>query len=187
MVAQTSTGWDRLPAGIALRYVGVIACGIPAVVPSLRGVWLAVIVIRIIAQPGKSEPSTKENPVIVEAAAVEPAAEPPFVVMKLKGVVPEISYIEIEPVTVDVFLRFLTRHHGLLPGSKRSGTSGLFETLSMLQGIDLPAVVWERDVLPRRTGAYSPAWLDSLCASGELVWVGAGSIGPGYARWISGR
>ena len=31
------------------------------------------------------------------------------------------------------------------------------------------------DVLPRRLGAYSPAWLDELCASGELVWVGAGA------------
>ena len=32
-------------------------------------------------------------------------------------------------------------------------------------------------MLPRRAGAYSPAWLDQLCASGELVWVGAGALG----------
>ena len=37
--------------------------------------------------------------------------------------------------------------------------------------------VWERDVLPRRAGAYSPGWMDQLCASGELVWVGAGALG----------
>ena len=41
----------------------------------------------------------------------------------------------------------------------------------------LPVEIWERDVLPRRIGAYSQTWLDSLCASGEVVWVGAGSIG----------
>jgi ATP-dependent helicase Lhr and Lhr-like helicase len=46
-----------------------------------------------------------------------------------------------------------------------------------LQGLALPAEIWERDVLPRRTGAYSPSWLDMLCASGELVWVGAGPLG----------
>ena len=40
-----------------------------------------------------------------------------------------------------------------------------------------PADVWERDVLPRRCGAYSPGWLDQLCASGEVVWVGAGPLG----------
>jgi len=33
------------------------------------------------------------------------------------------------------------------------------------------------DVLPRRVGAYSPAWIDQLCASGELVWIGAGGLG----------
>ena len=46
-----------------------------------------------------------------------------------------------------------------------------------LQGLALPVEIWERDVLPRRTGAYSQSWLDSLCASGELVWVGAGPLG----------
>jgi ATP-dependent Lhr-like helicase len=42
--------------------------------------------------------------------------------------------------------------------------------------------IWERDVLPRRIGAYSQTWLDSLCASGEVVWVGAGSIGRNSGR-----
>jgi ATP-dependent Lhr-like helicase len=42
--------------------------------------------------------------------------------------------------------------------------------------------VWERDVLPRRVGAYSPAWMDQLCASGELVWVGAGAVGRNSGR-----
>ncbi len=46
-----------------------------------------------------------------------------------------------------------------------------------LQGLALPVETWERDVLPRRTGAYSQTWLDSLCASGEVVWVGAGASG----------
>jgi ATP-dependent helicase Lhr and Lhr-like helicase len=32
-------------------------------------------------------------------------------------------------------------------------------------------------VLPRRVGAYSPAWMDQLCAGGEIVWVGAGALG----------
>lgn len=77
---------------------------------------------------------------------------------------------QIEPVTVDIFIRFLTRHQGLLPGSKRSGTSGLFEALAMLQGLDLPAVVWERDLLPARIEKYRPEWLDELCLTGEVGW-----------------
>ncbi len=42
--------------------------------------------------------------------------------------------------------------------------------------------MWERDVLPRRTRTYSPAWMDELCASGELVWVGAGALGRNTGR-----
>ena len=58
-----------------------------------------------------------------------------------------------------------------------AGIDRLREVLVPLQGLALPADVWERDVLPRRTGAYSASWLDQLCAGGEVVWVGAGSLG----------
>ena len=63
-----------------------------------------------------------------------------------------------------------------------AGVDRLREVLVPLQGIALPADVWERDVLPRRTGAYSPTWMDQLCASGEVVWVGAGSLGRNSGR-----
>ncbi|UTI64404.1 DEAD/DEAH box helicase [Paraconexibacter antarcticus] len=63
-----------------------------------------------------------------------------------------------------------------------AGIDRLREVLVPLQGLALPAAVWEQDVLPRRCGAYSPAWLDQLCASGELVWAGAGSVGRASGR-----
>jgi ATP-dependent helicase Lhr and Lhr-like helicase len=63
-----------------------------------------------------------------------------------------------------------------------AGVDRLREVLVPLQGLALPADVWERDVLPRRSGAYSPTWLDQLCASGELVWVGAGALGRNSGR-----
>ena len=63
-----------------------------------------------------------------------------------------------------------------------AGVDRLREVLVPLQGLPLPLEVWERDVLPRRTGAYSPAWLDQLCASGEIVWVGAGALGRRSGR-----
>ena len=63
------------------------------------------------------------------------------------------------------------------PPATGAGIDRLREILVPLQGLALPADVWERDVLPRRTGAYSAAWLDQLCASGEVVWVGAGPLG----------
>ena len=77
---------------------------------------------------------------------------------------------QIEPVTVDVFIRFLARHHGLVPGTQRAGTNGLFEVIAQLQGLDIPAVAWERDILPTRLAGYQPAWLDELCLTGEVGW-----------------
>jgi ATP-dependent Lhr-like helicase len=63
-----------------------------------------------------------------------------------------------------------------------AGVDRLREALVPLQGLALPADVWERDVLPRRIGAYSTTWLDQLCASGEVVWVGAGALGRNSGR-----
>jgi ATP-dependent Lhr-like helicase len=85
---------------------------------------------------------------------------------------------EIEPADQRALARFAPSWQGVdrHPPSG-AGVDRLREILVPLQGLPLPAEVWERDVLPRRTGAYSAAWLDQLCASGELVWVGAGPLG----------
>jgi ATP-dependent Lhr-like helicase len=90
---------------------------------------------------------------------------------------------EIEPADQRALARFLPAWQRV----DRSPPSGagidrLREQLVSLQALALPAEVWERDVLPRRVGAYSPAWMDQLCASGELVWIGAGALGRNSGR-----
>ncbi|MGA2320462.1 MAG: DEAD/DEAH box helicase [Solirubrobacteraceae bacterium] len=85
---------------------------------------------------------------------------------------------EIEPTEKAALAAFLPSWQGVDRHSGQgAGIDRLREVLIPLQGLALPVAIWERDVLPRRTGAYSQSWLDSLCASGELVWVGAGPIG----------
>ncbi len=90
---------------------------------------------------------------------------------------------EIEPADQRALAAFLPSWQGVdrHPASG-AGIDRLREVLVALQGLALPAEVWERDVLPRRTGTYSPTWLDQLCASGELVWVGAGTLGRTTGR-----
>ncbi|MGH2846398.1 MAG: Lhr family ATP-dependent helicase, partial [Thermoleophilaceae bacterium] len=83
---------------------------------------------------------------------------------------------EVEPAEQRALARFLPAWQGV------DGTLELREALVPLQGLALAPDVWERDVLPRRTGSYSQAWMDQLCASGELVWVGAGAIGRRSGR-----
>lgn len=77
---------------------------------------------------------------------------------------------EIQPVGVETYLRFLTRHHGMLAEGRQTGPNGLFHAISQLQGIDAPAVSWERDLLPARLEKYRPEWLDELCLNGEVGW-----------------
>ena len=75
---------------------------------------------------------------------------------------------EVEPAEQAAFGRFLPAWQGI----DRRAT--LREALVPLQGLSLPVALWESDVLPRRVPQYRPEQLDQLCASGELVWVGAG-------------
>ena len=75
---------------------------------------------------------------------------------------------EVEPVEQATLGRFLPSWHGI----DRRAT--LREALVPLQGLPLPVALWESEVLPRRVPNYTPAQLDQLCATGEVVWVGAG-------------
>jgi ATP-dependent helicase Lhr and Lhr-like helicase len=85
---------------------------------------------------------------------------------------------EIEPAEARSLAELLPAWQGVDRRSAAgAGIDRLREALVPLQGLALPVQIWERDVLPRRLGAYSPTWLDALCASGELVWVGAGASG----------
>jgi ATP-dependent Lhr-like helicase len=90
---------------------------------------------------------------------------------------------EIEPADQRALASFLPAWQGVdRHRASGAGVDRLREVLVPLQGLALPAEVWERDVLPRRVGAYSPTWLDQLCASGELVWLGAGALGRNSGR-----
>jgi ATP-dependent Lhr-like helicase len=90
---------------------------------------------------------------------------------------------EIEPADQRALAAFMPSWQGVdRHPAAGAGIDRLREVLVPLQGLALPAEVWERDVLPRRVGAYSATWLDQLCASGEIVWVGAGTLGRSTGR-----
>ena len=75
---------------------------------------------------------------------------------------------EVEPAEQAALGRFLPSWHGI------DRRASLREALVPLQGLSLPVALWESEVLSRRVPAYRPEQLDALCASGEVVWVGAG-------------
>ncbi len=75
---------------------------------------------------------------------------------------------QVEPAEQAALGRFLPGWHGI------DRRASLREALVPLQGLALPVSLWETEILPRRIPGYQAAWLDQLCATGEVVWIGAG-------------
>ena len=87
---------------------------------------------------------------------------------------------EVEPVDASALARFLPRWQSI--GSTRRGADALAEVIGVLQGAAIPASLIEPDVLGLRVQDYRPADLDLLCATGEVVWLGAGGVGAHDGR-----
>ena len=89
---------------------------------------------------------------------------------------------EIEPVPAEQYARFLPRWQQV--GENLRGPDGVLAALEPLLGVPMPASAVESLVLPARVRHYSPADLDELLSSGELLWQGHGSISSDDG-WIS--
>ncbi|GAA4582014.1 ATP-dependent helicase [Planotetraspora phitsanulokensis] len=115
---------------------------------------------------------------------------------------------EVEPVPPEALAAFLPAWHGITPartpapglspgrgwaeGTDRAharpgpgrSMDALVSAIERLQGAAVPASALETLILPGRVPGYSPALLDELTASGEVVWAGQGSL-PGGDGWVS--
>ncbi|MFG3141600.1 DEAD/DEAH box helicase [Streptomyces sp. NPDC048211] len=90
---------------------------------------------------------------------------------------------ELEPVPPAALAGFLPQWQHLSGNSLR-GIDGLARAIEQLQGAPVPASALEKLVLPSRVSGYSPALLDELTTTGEVVWAGAGAL-PGKDGWLS--
>ena len=77
---------------------------------------------------------------------------------------------QIEPITAAQFMRWLLRWQHVAPGTQVLGGRGTLEILRQLQGFEIPANAWERQILARRIADYDPAVLDQLCLTGAVGW-----------------
>jgi ATP-dependent Lhr-like helicase len=99
---------------------------------------------------------------------------------------------EVEPVAPETLARFLPAWHGITaaaetaPGAIGSARAmdALVRSIEQLQGAAVPASALETLVLPSRVPGYHPALLDELTSSGDVMWVGQGSL-PGGDGWVS--
>jgi ATP-dependent helicase Lhr and Lhr-like helicase len=77
---------------------------------------------------------------------------------------------QIEPVAAAQFMRWLLRWQHAAAGTQVQGERATFEIVRQLQGFEIPANAWERQVLARRISDYDPKWLDQLCLTGAVGW-----------------
>ena len=84
---------------------------------------------------------------------------------------------EIAPVSVADFQRFLFVWQHVDPTHALTGADGLRAVIAQLDGLELPARAWERDVLPARVRDYTATLLDMLCLTGDVSWARVSS-GP---------
>ncbi len=93
---------------------------------------------------------------------------------------------EIEPVSAQDFMRYLLHRQHTGSTRRLEGKRGVLDAIAQLQGFEIPAIAWERDVLPQRVAGYNPQWLDDLCLAGDVAWVRlAPKKSNGAARGVS--
>ena len=77
---------------------------------------------------------------------------------------------QVEPVTAAQFMRWLLRWQHIASGTQVLGERGTLEVLRQLQGFEVPANAWERQILARRIADYDPKIIDQLCLTGAVGW-----------------
>ena len=77
---------------------------------------------------------------------------------------------QIQPVTAAQFMRWLLRWQRVAPEAQLQGERATLEVLRQLEGFEIPANAWERQVLSKRIADYDPKWLDQLCLTGAIGW-----------------
>lgn len=86
---------------------------------------------------------------------------------------------QVQPVSRDIFWQFLCDfQHVSLPRQKE-GRQGFLDILWQLQGLEIPAGVWESEIISSRVKDYAYSWLDEMTYSGEIAW---GRLSPPEAK-----
>jgi ATP-dependent Lhr-like helicase len=88
----------------------------------------------------------------------------------------------VEPVAQSAYARFLPDWQHLV--RPLEGIDGVVAVIEQLAGTPIPASAWESLILPSRVRDYTPAMLDELTSTGEVLWSGHGSL-PGRDGWIA--
>lgn len=77
---------------------------------------------------------------------------------------------EIEPVSATLFLGWLLNWQHITPDTQLRGEEGVLQVIKQLQGFEIPAKAWEKQILSKRISDYHAGMLDRLCLNGLIGW-----------------
>lgn len=77
---------------------------------------------------------------------------------------------QISPVSLEHFFQWLMRWQHFAPDTQLQGERGLLEIITQLQGFEVPAKFWEKDIFAKRLKNYTSDLLDHLCLMGIVGW-----------------
>lgn len=91
---------------------------------------------------------------------------------------------QVAPVEGAALARFLSEWHGVGQATPRVGEARgrLLDVIDQLEGMALPWTALSVALLPARVPNFRLDDLDMLAATGEIVWVGRGALGPKDGR-----
>ncbi|WPP00981.1 DEAD/DEAH box helicase [Pseudomonas sp. HR96] len=91
---------------------------------------------------------------------------------------------EIEPVSLQDFMRFLFDWQHLAPATQLQGQAALGEVLGQFEGFSAAAAAWEHELLAPRLKDYTSSWLDEACRSGKTVWTRLAAASKGVTATL---
>lgn len=86
----------------------------------------------------------------------------------------------VAPVDAATLAMFLPQWHER--GSQRGGPSRLLHVIQQLEGLDLPWSALHEHILPSRIAGFTLDMLDTIAASGQVVWIGCAPLGARDGR-----
>lgn len=118
----------------------------------------------------------------VRPAGVEPEWVDAEVLRRLKRRTLARLRDAVAPVDARTLGRFLPEWHQI--GRSRRDAGSLLEAVARLEGLALPWSVLGQVLLPARVPGFRFEELDLLAATGQVIWVGAGALGPKDGRVV---
>ncbi|MCU0643552.1 MAG: hypothetical protein MUC94_04770, partial [bacterium] len=112
------------------------------------------------------------NFITIPLSATDKYYAPAEIVERIRRVTLRQQRAKIQACDAGQFVEFLLRWQNCTDETKLTGADSIIAVIEKLQGLSLPAEMWESEIFARRIHDYHPNMMDELCRQGEIIWYG---------------